>query len=165
MRYCIKLQGRHYADFQMNQLEHIRHVAEYGYALAIMDAQVVDQDASYLPSSESFAKWASICLEHTSHSTEDLGEDSNYIMLHQIGKEVYNSKQMQVLESKQILASADPSGHNPHTTVQSSDDSLFRMCGAEIARMIRVKTEQLQKRKPWCSPSQDCHCGERSQRS
>ena len=139
------LQGRHYADFQMRWLEHIRHVAEYGYALATMDAQVVDQDASCLPSSESFAKWASICLEYTSHSTEDLGMDSNYIMLHQIGKEVYNSKQMQVLESKQVLASADLSGHNPRTPVQSSDDSLFRMCGAEIARMIRVKTEQLQK--------------------
>ena len=58
---------------------------------------------------------------------------------------MYNSKQMQVLESKQILASADPSGHSPRTPIQSSDDSHFRMCGAEIARMIRVKTEQLQK--------------------
>ena len=38
-----------------------------------------------------------------------------YIMLHQIGKEVYNSKQMQVLEPKQVLASADLSGHNPRT--------------------------------------------------
>ena len=91
------LQGRHYADFQMKWLEHIRHVTECGYALATMDAQVVDQGASYVPSSESFAKWASICLEYTSHSTDDLGVDSNYIMLHQIGKEVYNSKQMQVL--------------------------------------------------------------------
>ena len=50
------LQGRHYADFQMKWLEHIGHVAECGYALATVDAQVVDQGAGYLPSSESFAK-------------------------------------------------------------------------------------------------------------
>ena len=73
--------------------------------------------------------------------------DSNYIMLHWIAKEVCNSKQMQVLESKQVQASADLSGHNPHLPTQSSDDSLFRMCGAEIARTIRVKTEQLKKGK------------------
>ena len=36
------LPGRHYANFQMKWLEPIRHVAEYGYALATMDAQVVD---------------------------------------------------------------------------------------------------------------------------
>ena len=50
------LKGRHYADFQMKWLEHVRHVAEYGYALATMDAQVVDQDDVYLYSSESFGK-------------------------------------------------------------------------------------------------------------
>ena len=88
-----------------------------------------------------------ICLEFTSHGTEDLGVDSNYIMLQQIAKQVYNSKQMQVLEFKQCQASADVSAHNPPLPAQSSDDSLFRMCGAEIARMIRVKTEQLQKGK------------------
>ena len=54
------LKGRHYADFQMKWLEHVRHVAEYGYALATMDAQVVDQDEVCLPSSESFGKWASV---------------------------------------------------------------------------------------------------------
>ena len=32
-------QGRHYADFQMRWLEHIRHVAEYWYALATVDAK------------------------------------------------------------------------------------------------------------------------------
>ena len=66
--------------------------------------------------------------------------------LHQIAKQVYNSKQMQVLEFKQCQASADISAHNPPLPAQSSDDSLFRMCGAEIARIIRVKTE-LQKGK------------------
>ena len=50
------LKGRHYADFQMKWLEHVRHVAEYEYALATMDAQVVNQDDVYLYSSESFGK-------------------------------------------------------------------------------------------------------------
>lgn len=97
-------------------------ISEYGYAVATMDAQPVDQEASYLPSSESVA---SICLEYT---TEGLGEDSNASP---------DWKQTQV-------ASAGPNGQNPRTPIQSSDDSLFRMCGAE---MIRVKTEQLQKRR------------------
>ena len=68
-------------------------------------------------------------------------------MMHQIAREVYNSKQVQVLESKQDQASANISGHNLPIPAQCSDDSLFRMCEAEIARAIRVKTEQLQKRR------------------
>ena len=140
------LKGRHYSDFQIKWLGHIRHVAEYGYALATMDAQPIDEDDVYLPSSESFHKWASICLEFVS-SGEDVCVDNNYIMLHQIAKEVYNSKQSQVLESKesQTVGDASTSGQNLSVPTQSSDDSLFRMCGAEIARMIRVKSEQLQK--------------------
>ena len=33
-------------------------------------------------------------------------------MMHQIAREVYNSKQVQVLDSKQDQASANISGHN-----------------------------------------------------
>ena len=81
--------------------------------------------------------------------------NSNYTMLHQIVREVYNSKQVQVLESEQHQASAYISGHNSPLPAQSTD-SLFRMYEAEIARTIRVKTEQLQKRMiEWYSPPQD----------
>ena len=143
------LKGRHYANFQMKWLE---HVAEYGYALATMDAQVVDQDDVYLYSSESFGKWASICLEFTSHSTEDLGVDSNYIMLHQIAKQVYNSKQMQVLESKHCQISASV---NPPLPAQSSDDSLCLLCSQTQCHIFSFRCGQRNHRLFFAQPA---HC-------
>ena len=124
------LKGRYYADFQIKHQTCCWIQVCFGH-----NGCSSSWSRWYLSSLESFGKWIS-----GAHSTEDLGVDSNYIMLHQITKQVYNSQQMQVLESKQCQASAHISDHDTPLPTQSSGDSLFRMCGAEIGRMIRVKT-------------------------
>ena len=118
------LKGRQYAEFQLKWLEHVRQVAEYRFSLAAMDAQVDDCDDFCLPNSASFAKWASVCLEYTSKYSESLDTETNYIMLHWIAKEVFNSKQTQVYECKQdTAASSSTTERSPiHDT---SDDGLF----------------------------------------
>ena len=143
------LKGRQYTDFQLKWLEHVRQVAEYGFSLAAMDAQVDDCYDFCLPNSASFAKWASVCVECSSKHSECLDTESNYDMLHWIVKEVFNSKQTQVYESKQDTAtsSSTTEGTPIHETTGTYDDGLFRMCGAELAKMIKVKSDQIRKSK------------------
>lgn len=142
------LKGRQYADFQLKWLDHVRQVAEYGFSLAAMDAQVDDCDDFCLPNSASFAKWASVCIEYTSKYSESLDTEINYIMLHWIAKEVFNSMQTQVYECKQDTAASSSTEGTPiHEATHTSDDGLFRMCGAELARMIKVKSDQIRKLK------------------
>ena len=68
-----------------------------------------------------------------------LSPDSNFIMLHTIAREIFGHHQQEVYNIKQNAVVSVP-----HPVAPSPDDYLFRMCGAEVARMVNVRKGRLQ---------------------
>ena len=60
-------------------------------------------------------------------------------MLHTIAWEIFGHHQQEVYNIKQTAVVSVP-----HPVAPSPDDSLFRMCGAEVARMVNVRKGRLQ---------------------
>lgn len=87
--------------------------------------------------SESINAWSEI----VSDAMKDLSSESNFIMLHATARGIFDHQQQQVYEHKHksVVSVAHP--------VPSPDDSLFRMCGAEIARMIKVRKNEKERLK------------------
>ena len=56
-------------------------------------------------------------------------------MLHTIAREVYDHQQQKIYEKKTTPPNL------PHP-VSSEDGALFRMCGAEVARMMNVRANE-----------------------
>ena len=67
-----------------------------------------------------------------------LSPESNFIMLHTIAQEIFAHHQQEVYKMKQNAVVSVP---HP---APSPDDSLFRMCGAEVARMVNIRKRRLQ---------------------
>ena len=86
-----------------------------------------------------------LSVEYASKYSESVDSESNYVMFHWIAKVIFNSKQTQVYECKQGTAasSSTTEGTPIHEATHTSDDGLFRMCRAEIARIIKVKCDQI----------------------
>ena len=61
--------------------------------------------------------------------------DCNFIMLHTIARRVFDHQQQQIYEIKQKPASSVLPAASP-------DDGLLRMCGAEVARMLKAKRKE-----------------------
>ena len=64
-----------------------------------------------------------------------LSPETNFIMLHMIAREVYDHQQQQMYKRKTTTLSLP-------RQVTSEDDALFRMCGAEVARMMKVRVNE-----------------------
>lgn len=90
--------------------------------------------------SESVDAWADIVSDAFAEMNR-LSPDSNFIMLHTIAREIFAHRKQEVYNIKQNAVVSVP-----HLVVPSpeSDDSLFRMCGAEVARMVNVRKGRLQ---------------------
>ena len=133
-----------YMDFQLAWLDHVRRVGEQGYVLSTSDAQPFfdgeDDTISVVTGSESINAWSDI-VSDALDEMKDLSSESNFIMLHTIARGIFDHQQQQVYEHK----------HKPVVSVihpaPSPDDSLFRMCGAEIARMIKVRKNEKERLK------------------
>ena len=121
-----------YADFQVEWLQHIRAVAENGYTFANCDAQPAYQyELDPIPTSDTNAIWAIMYCQ----AMEVLGEissDTNLIMLHTIANSVYNYQLQQVIDTQRHETTVT-------TSQPSCDDALYRMCGAEICRMLKSR--------------------------
>ena len=128
-----------YLDFQLTWLDHVRRVGEQGYVLATSDAQPFfdGENDSMSTGSESVDAWADIVSSAFAEMNQ-LSPESNFIMLHTIAREIFAHHQQEVYEMKQNAVVSVP---HP---APSPDDSLFRMCGAEVARMVNVRKGRLQ---------------------
>ena len=129
-----------YLDFQLTWLDHVRRVGEQGYVLSTSDAQPFfdGESDSISTGSESVEAWADI-LSNAFAEMNQLSPDSNFIMLHTIAREIFAHQQQEVYKVKQNSAVSES-----HPVMRPSpDDSLFRMCGAEVARMVNVRKERL----------------------
>ena len=117
-------------------LDHIRKVGEQGYSLSTSDAQpFYDGDVDPIAfDSGAVSAWSDILTSALIEITPMLPE-TNLIMLHTIAREVYDHQQQQIYTKKQT----DPST-SQHVT--SEDDALFRMCGAEVARMMKFRKDE-----------------------
>ena len=88
--------------------------------------------------SESVDAWANI-VSNAFAEMNQLSPDSNFIMLHTIAWEIFAHGQQEVYNIKQNAVISVP-----HVVAPSPDNSLFRMCGAEVARMVDVRKGRLQ---------------------
>ena len=86
--------------------------------------------------SDSVDAWADI-VSNAFAEMNQLSPESNFIMLHTIAWEIFAHHQ-EVYKMKQNAVVSVP---HPEP---SPDDSLFRMCGAEVARMVNVRKGRLQ---------------------
>ena len=130
-----------YADFQVHWLEHVHQVAVRGAALATSDAQDVDSDTVVLTSSSAAEQWSHIYI----HAQSELGEidpDTNMMVLHSVARSVFNQQHERIREHvSNTIAEDRPSSSQPPSQ-PSPDDALLRMCGAEIARMIKLRRKE-----------------------
>ena len=105
--------------------------------LSTSDAQPFfdGENDSMLTGSESVDAWADI-VSNAFAKMNQLSPDSNFITLHTIAWEIFAHHQQEVYNIKQngVVSVLAP----------SPDDSLFRMCGAEVARMVSVRKGRLQ---------------------
>ena len=122
-----------YADFQLEWLQHVRAVGENGATFATSDAQPAHEyESDIIPNSNTHATWAVVYCQ-AMDALGDISDDTNLIILHTIASAVYNHQQQQFI-CTQCHETAPSTASLP-----SSDDALYRMCGAEICRMIKAK--------------------------
>ena len=122
-----------YVDFQLEWLQHVSAVGENGSTFATSDAQpVYEYESDIIPNSNAHATWAVVYCQ-AMDMLGDISDDTNLIILHTIASAVYNHQQQQFIHTQchEIAPST--------LSLPSSDDALYRMCGAEICRMIRAK--------------------------
>ena len=131
----IKGQAK-YLDFQVVWLDHIRRVGEQGYSLATCDAQPFfdGENDSVAFNSGALDAWSGI-LSSALANISPLSPETNFIMLHTIAREVYDHQQQKIYEKKTTP---------PNLTLPASseDGALFRMCGAEVSRMMNVRANE-----------------------
>ena len=133
-----------YADFQVEWLQHIRAVGENGSMFATSDAQPTQEyESDIIPNSNTHATWAVVYCQ-AMDALGHISDDTNLIILHTIAGAVYNHQQQKFIRT-QCHETA------PNTvSLPSDDDALYRMCGAEICRMIKARQKSAKKDEEVC---------------
>ena len=139
-----------YMDFQVVWLDHIRKIGEQGYLLSTCEAQPLFDGESRALDSSAVHAWFEI-LTSALAEIIPLSPETNLIMLHTIAREVYDHQQQQIYEQK----TTDPGSTSLQAQIaaKSNDDALLRMCGAEVARMIKSRKKEMRRLVDRCHPN------------
>lgn len=139
---CIPVSAR-FAEMQVQWLQRVQQIVEAGERLATSDAQDVEVGSEHHP--ELATCVASLCMGGFGESTVSIS--SLLAVFHSIACHVFQYQQTRVLQIKTATLDATQQ-KSPEEEEESFDvlyedkeDSLYRICGAQMHRMIVKRSE------------------------
>ena len=135
-----------FAEMQVQWLQHVRQIMEAGERLATSDAQDVEVGSDTTERHTELATCvASLCMGAFGESA--VSTSSLLAVFHSIARHVFQYQQTRVLQMKMAKLNAtqqkstEDEEESFDVLYEDEEDSLYRICGAQMHRMIVKRSE------------------------
>ena len=128
-----------YTEMQVQWLQRVRQIVEAGETLAIAEAQDSDADSDKRYA-ELATHVASLAMGAFGDST--VSSSTLLAVFHSVARQVFLYQKAKVVATKQTDTEAEEQDLSVCILYKDSEDSLYRVCGAQLHRMLAVRTEK-----------------------